>query len=101
MPGTFRTRPRGRSAGFRFTSFGDQPIPAPVGLGLGPAGANARYIVDAVDALDPLFHLLNGDLCYANVSDVPVATWTSFSQTTCVRRGTGRGCLPQAITRTR
>ena len=78
VPGTFRTGPRGRSAGFRFTSFGDQSIPAPVGLGLGPASANARYIVDAVDALDPLFHLLNGDLCYANVSDVPVATWTSF-----------------------
>ncbi len=77
VPGTFRTGPRGRSAGFRFTSFGDQSIPAP-GLGLGPASANASYIVDAVDALDPLFHLLNGDLCYANVSDVPVATWTAF-----------------------
>jgi hypothetical protein len=78
VPGTFRTGPRGRSKGFRFTSFGDQSIPAPVGLGLGPATANAGYIVDAVDALDPLFHLLNGDLCYANVSDVPVQTWTSF-----------------------
>jgi hypothetical protein len=78
VPGTFRTGPRGRSAGFRFTSFGDQSIPAPVGLGLGPATPNAGYIVDAVDALDPLFHLMNGDLCYANISDVPVETWTSF-----------------------
>jgi Calcineurin-like phosphoesterase/Purple acid Phosphatase, N-terminal domain len=78
VPGTFRTAPRGRSRGFRFTSFGDQSIPAPVGLGLGPATANAGFIVDAVDALDPLFHLLNGDLCYANVSDVPVQTWRSF-----------------------
>jgi Calcineurin-like phosphoesterase/Purple acid Phosphatase, N-terminal domain len=78
VPGTFRTGPRGRSKGFRFTSFGDQSIPAKVGLGLGPATANAGYIVDAVDALDPLFHLMNGDLCYANVSDVPVQTWTSF-----------------------
>ena len=42
---------------FRFTSFGDQSVPAPVGRGLGPATANAGYIVDAVDALDPLFHL--------------------------------------------
>jgi len=78
VAGTFRTGPRGRSRGFRFTSFGDQSIPAPVGLGLGPATANAGYIVDAVDALDPLFHLMNGDLCYANISDVPVATWASF-----------------------
>jgi len=78
VPGTFRTSPRGRSRGFRFTSFGDQSIPAPVGLGLGPATANAGFIVDAVDALDPLFHLMNGDLCYANVSDAPVQTWTSF-----------------------
>jgi len=78
VPGTFRTGPHGRSKGFRFTSFGDQSIPAKIGLGLGPATANAGYIVDAVDALDPLFHLLNGDLCYANVSDVPVQTWTSF-----------------------
>jgi len=78
VAGMFRTGPRGRSKGFRFTSFGDQSIPAPVGLGLGPATANAGYIVDAVDALDPLFHLMNGDLCYANVSDAPIATWTSF-----------------------
>jgi hypothetical protein len=78
VAGTFRTGPRGRSAGFRFTSFGDQSIPARVGLGLGPASVNAGYIVDAVDALDPLFHLMNGDLSYANVSDVPVETWTSF-----------------------
>jgi hypothetical protein len=74
----FRTGPRGRSRGFRFTSFGDQSIPAPVGLGLGPSTANAGYIVPAVEILDPLFHLFNGDLCYANVSDDPVATWTSF-----------------------
>jgi len=33
VAGMFRTGPRGRSKGFRFTSFGDQSIPAPVGLG--------------------------------------------------------------------
>ena len=77
-PGTFRTGPRGRARGFRFTSFGDQAIPAAVGHGLGPHTPNAGYIVDAVDALDPLFHLMNGDLCYANVSDAPAATWASF-----------------------
>ncbi len=78
VAGMFRTGPRGRSRGFRFTSFGDQSVPAPVGRGRGPASPNAGYIVDAVDALDPLFHLMNGDLCYANISDAPVATWTSF-----------------------
>lgn len=78
VSGTFRTAPAGRSKGFTFTSFGDQSIPAPVGAGLGPNTPNAGFIVDAVDALDPLFHLMNGDLCYANLSDQPVATWSSF-----------------------
>jgi hypothetical protein len=77
--GSFRTGPD-RRAPFRFTSFGDQAIPAAVGSGklVGPHTVNAGYIVDAVEALDPLFHLLNGDLCYANVSDDPPATWRSF-----------------------
>ncbi|MFC4905718.1 purple acid phosphatase family protein [Actinomadura gamaensis] len=78
VAGSFRTAPHGRSKGFRFTSFGDQAIPAKVGKGLGPATPNAGYIVDAVEKQDPLFHLLNGDLCYANVSDAPVETWRSF-----------------------
>ncbi|WP_322752771.1 metallophosphoesterase family protein [Frankia sp. Cas3] len=77
VEGTFRTAPRGRKR-FRFTSFGDQAVPAAVGQGLGPWSANSGYIVDAVEALDPLFHLVNGDLCYANVSDDPVGTWRSF-----------------------
>ena len=78
LGGSFRTSPRGRSRGFRFTSFGDQAIPAKVGKGLGPVTANAGYVVDAVNDLDPLFHLINGDLCYANVSDDPPATWRAF-----------------------
>jgi hypothetical protein len=36
VAGTFRTGPRGRGSGFRFTSFGDHSIPAPAGRGLGP-----------------------------------------------------------------
>jgi hypothetical protein len=76
--GTFRTGPRGRSGRFRFTSVGDQSIPAPVGLGLGPNSPNAGFVVDAIEALDPLFHLANGDLCYGNSTDQPVATWTSY-----------------------
>ncbi|MGN6794605.1 MAG: purple acid phosphatase family protein, partial [Streptosporangiaceae bacterium] len=95
VPGMFRTGPRGRSGGFRFTSFGDQAIPAPVGVGLGPNTPNAGFIVPAVESLDPLFHLFNGDLCYANVSDQPVATWTSFF-TNNQRSAANRPWMPSA-----
>src|SRR5215469_1641404 len=78
VSGMFSTGPSGRSRAFRFTSFGDQAVPMKIGQGLGPWTVNAGFIVPAVEALDPLFHLFNGDLCYANVSDDPVATWTAF-----------------------
>jgi len=81
VKGGFRTGPSGRSKPFRFTSFGDQSVPAAVGQGLGPWSPNAGFIVPAVDAAEPLFHLMNGDLCYANLSDDPVATWASFFNT--------------------
>jgi hypothetical protein len=55
---TFRTSPEGRAA-FRFTSFGD--LSAPRGRWAGSAGPSA-YAVGAVEAFQPLFHLLNGDL---------------------------------------
>jgi len=93
--GSFRTGPRGRSKGFRFTSFGDQAVPAKIGQGLGPWTVNAGYIVPAVEALDPLFHLFNGDLCYANVSDDPVATWTSFFANN-TRSAANRPWMPSA-----
>jgi hypothetical protein len=78
VSGAFTTSPRGRSAPFRFTSFGDHAIPAAVGDGTGPHSPNAAYIVTAVEQLDPLFNLVNGDLCYANSSDRPVDTWTAY-----------------------
>jgi hypothetical protein len=77
VTGSFHTGPAGRSKGFRFTSFGDQSIPYKI-TNIGPASANAGYVVDAVDALDPLFHLMNGDLSYANSSDAPVGQWAAF-----------------------
>jgi hypothetical protein len=95
VAGTFRTGPRGRGGGFRFTSFGDHSVPAPVGHGLGPHTPNAGYIVDAVDALDPLFHLMNGDLCYANMSDAPVATWACYF-TNIMRSARHRPWMPAA-----
>ena len=45
---------------------------------------NAGFIVPAVESLDPLFHLFNGDLCYANsptdrVRDLVRIFWTNNS----------------------
>ena len=31
-----------------------------------------------VEEIAPLFHLVNGDLCYANLSTVPVRTWSDW-----------------------
>src|SRR5215470_50074 len=95
VAGTFRTGPAGRSRGFRFTSFGDQAVPMKIGAGLGPWTVNAGYIVPAVEALNPLFHLFNGDLCYANVSDDPVATWTAFFNND-TRSAANRAWMPSA-----
>ncbi|WP_428489652.1 purple acid phosphatase family protein [Rhodopila sp.] len=90
--GTFRTSPRGR-APFTFTSFGDQgtpttgkkfvpppgvTLPAPVFVNdnLGsPAAADTTL---GVEQLRPLFHLFNGDLCYANLAADRVRTWSDF-----------------------
>ena len=78
VPGTFRTGPRGRSSPFRFTSCGDQGVPEVIGLGMAPTSPYAGHVVDAIEAVDPLFHLANGDLSYSNCSDQPVATWSSY-----------------------
>lgn len=58
----FRTAPTGR-APFRFTSFGDQCTGTAGDAISTPQGS---WVVDQVEAADPLFHLLNGDLSYAN-----------------------------------
>ena len=89
---TFRTAPRGR-ARFTFTSFGDQATPTvgkkykpPEGVTIenppfvndnlgSPAAADT---VLGIERLQPLFHLLNGDLCYANIADDRVRTWWDF-----------------------
>ncbi len=89
---TFRTAPRGR-AKFTFTSFGDQATPTvgrkykpPEGVTIenppfvndnlgSPAAADT---VLGVERVQPLFHLLNGDLCYANLAEDRVRTWWDF-----------------------
>jgi hypothetical protein len=92
--GTFRTAPRGR-ARFTFRSFGDQATPTaarkyvpPEGLKIGNSptvyvndNLGSRAAADTVlgvERLQPLFHLLNGDLCYANVAEDRVRTWWDF-----------------------
>jgi hypothetical protein len=92
--GTFRTAPRGR-AKFVFTSFGDQATPTaarkyepPEGVKVGNApvvyvndnlgSPAASDTVLGVERLQPLFHLLNGDLCYANLAEDRVRTWWDF-----------------------
>jgi hypothetical protein len=81
--GTFRTAPGGR-APFTFTSFGDQATPLVTWDATGKAALDAnsspaaKDTVDGVEAVAPLFHLLNGDLCYANLDPDRVRTWNSF-----------------------
>ena len=93
--GTFRTSPRGRAA-FTFTSFGDQGTPTLGRKFVPPEGVTIpkppAYVNDnlgspvagdttlGVERLRPLFHLFNGDLCYANLAEDRVRTWWDFWQ---------------------
>jgi Purple acid Phosphatase, N-terminal domain/Calcineurin-like phosphoesterase len=61
---TFTTAPRGR-APFRFTSFGDLATPNTQWV---LSYGQSAFAVAAVESFQPLFHLLNGDLCYANLN---------------------------------
>jgi Purple acid Phosphatase, N-terminal domain/Calcineurin-like phosphoesterase len=81
--GTFRTAPRGRQP-LTFTSFGDQSAPQVTWTAAGAVGLDAnstpatKDIVTGVEQVAPLFHLLNGDLCYANLDPDRVRTWNNF-----------------------
>ncbi len=71
----FTTAPEGRQA-FRFTSFGDLATPNTEWV---LSYGQSTFAVDQVEAQRPLFHLLNGDLCYANLN--PTAqpeVWRDF-----------------------
>ena len=61
---SFTTAPAGRRP-FRFTSFGDLATPNQAWV---LSYGQAAYAVAEVEAERPLFHLLNGDLCYANLN---------------------------------
>jgi hypothetical protein len=72
---SFRTAPRGRLP-FRWTSYGDLATPVTSWTMSSPQSAHA---VDAVERFEPLFHLLNGDLCYANLNPAAQpAVWADF-----------------------
>lgn len=72
---TFQTAPRGR-APFRWTSYGDLATPITSWVLSSP---QSHHAVDAVERFEPLFHLLNGDLCYANLNPTAQpAVWADF-----------------------
>ncbi len=72
---TFRTAPLGR-APFRFTSFGDLATPNTAWV---LSYGQSAYAVEAVESFQPLFHLLNGDLCYADLNPtVQPEVWRDF-----------------------
>ena len=81
--GTFRTAPS-RRAPFTFTSFGDQSAPQVTWNAAGVAALDAnstpatKDIVTGLETVAPLFHLMNGDLCYANLDVDRVRTWNNF-----------------------
>lgn len=81
--GTFRTAPRGR-APLTFTSFGDQAAPQVSWASDGTVAVDnnstpaSKDIVTGIEQVAPLFHLLNGDLCYANRDVDRVRTWNNF-----------------------
>ena len=72
---TFRTAPTGRQS-FRFTSFGDLATPNTKWV---LSYGQSAYAVGAVESFQPLFHLLNGDLCYADLNPtVQPEVWRDF-----------------------
>jgi hypothetical protein len=77
----FKTAPLGR-APFRFTSYGDLATPVTSWTLSSP---QSRFAVEAVERFKPLFHLLNGDLCYANLNPTAQpAVWADFGKNTQV-----------------
>jgi hypothetical protein len=81
--GTVRTAPSGRKP-LSFTSFGDQATPT-----LGRL-AGTTYVSDnlgspaagdttaAIERIGPLFNLVNGDLCYANLATDRIRSWSDW-----------------------
>jgi hypothetical protein len=74
---SFRTAPRDRMP-FRWTSYGDLATPV---TSWALSSPQSRFAVAAVERFEPLFHLLNGDLCYANMNPAAQpAVWADFGR---------------------
>ncbi len=74
---TFTTAPEGR-APFRFTSYGDLATPNTQWV---LSYGQSAYAVAAVESFQPLFHLLNGDLCYGDLNPaVQPQVWRDFGE---------------------
>ncbi len=74
---SFKTAPVGR-ARFRWTSYGDLATPVASWTLSSP---QSHHAVGAVERFQPLFHLLNGDLCYANMNPTAQpAVWADFGR---------------------
>jgi hypothetical protein len=72
---SFQTAAAGRVP-FRWTSYGDLATPVTSWVLSSP---QSRFAVQAVERFQPLFHLLNGDLCYANLNPTAQpAVWADF-----------------------
>ncbi|ATA28235.1 acid phosphatase [Mycobacterium lepraemurium] len=81
--GTVRTAPMGRKP-LRLTSFSDQSTPTLAKM------PNGRYATDnigspaaadttmAIERIGPLFNLVNGDLCYTNLAQNRIRTWSDW-----------------------
>jgi hypothetical protein len=81
--GTVRTAPSGRNP-LCFTSFGDQSTPTLNTLA-GTAFTNdnigspaAADTTTAIERIAPLFNLVNGDLCYANLAHDRIRAWSDW-----------------------
>ncbi|WP_353650146.1 metallophosphoesterase [Nakamurella sp. A5-74] len=107
--GQFSTVPRGRTR-VTFTSFGDQGTPTlgklfqpPVGVTLpripwvndNLGSPSAGDTTAGVEQVAPMFHLFNGDLCYANLAQDRVRTWFDFWENNS-RSARNRPWMPSA-----
>jgi hypothetical protein len=73
----FTTAPTGR-APFRWTSYGDLATPI---VSWVLSSGQSRHAVEVVERFKPLFHLLNGDLCYANQNPgAQTEVWADFGR---------------------
>jgi alkaline phosphatase D len=86
LSANFTTVAKGRQA-FRFTSFGDL---ATANTAWVLSYGQAAYAVAAVESFKPAFHLLNGDLCYADLNPATQPeVWADFgnnNQTSAANR---------------